>query len=101
MKRYTTPKHIFNVPFDTGNVDKLRLVYAQGETPVFVKEIADCECTGKTVTVTLTQEETAMLDCKKVFVEIQMHVLMNDGNSLVSDPVKVPVEKCLDAEVLV
>lgn len=101
MRRYTTPTHIFTMPFDTAEIAKARLIYAQGETPVFVKELADCECSEQTLSVTLTQEETAMLDCKKVFVEIQAHVLTTDGQSLVSKPVRVPVEKCFDTEVLV
>lgn len=101
MRRYTTPTHIFILPFDTSIIAKLRLIYAQSDTIVFVKEAVNCDMRGNTLSVTLTQEETAKLDCKKNFVEIQMHILTQDEKSLVSKPVKVAVEKCLDTEVLV
>ena len=100
MRRYTTPTHIFTLPFDTTEIEKVRLIYAQGETPVIVKELAECQCDGQTLSVTLTQEETAKLDCKKVFVDIQAHILTTFGESVVSKPVRVPVEKCFDTEVL-
>lgn len=101
MRRYTTPIHIFTLPFDTDNISKLRMIYSQAETIVFVKELSDCECKGQEIRTTLTQEETAQLDCKKNYVEIQAHLLTVSGESLVSVPLKVPVEKCFDTEVLV
>lgn len=101
MRRFTTPTHIFTLPFNTSIISKVRLVYAQSETIVLVKEATECKVRGNTISVTLTQEETAMLDCKKNFVEIQAHILTNDGKSLVSTPLKVAVKKCLDTEVLV
>lgn len=100
MRRFTTPTHIFTLPFDTSIISKVRVIYAQSEAIVFVKEKNNCKTSGNTLRVTLTQEETAMLDCKKNFVEIQMHILTEDGASLVSKPLKVAVEKCFDTEVL-
>lgn len=100
MRRYTTPTHIFTMPFETTEIEKARVIYAQGEKPVFVKELEECQCNGRTLSVTLTQEETALLDCKKGFVDIQAHILTTDGQSLVSEPVRVPVKKCFDTEVL-
>ena len=101
MRRFTTPSHIFELPFEAKMIDKLRLVYSQADTIVFVKEVADCEREGQEIRTKLTQKETALLDCKKNFVEIQAHILTVSGESLVSVPLKVPVEKCLDTEVLI
>ena len=100
MRRYTTPKHIYNLPFSTSLIDKLRIVYAQNETIILSKEVTECQLEDNTVTLTLTQEETALFDCKKQFTEIQMHILTTSGQSLVSRPLKVSVEKCLDEGVL-
>lgn len=98
MRRYTTPTHIFNVPFDTEIIQKCRMVYAQNESIILAKE--DCEHSGQSITVCLTQEETALFDCKKHYCEIQAHILTVDGKSLVSAPLRVAVEKCLDTGVL-
>jgi hypothetical protein len=101
MKRLTTPTHIFELPFDADIIDKIRLVYAQNDNIILCKEINDCECTGQTVTVQLSQEETAKFDCKRNYAEIQAHILTVDGKSLVSNVLRVSVEKCLDTGVLV
>lgn len=100
MRRYTTPKHVYTLPFDTAGIVAMRIVYAQNEKIIVAKEISECERAGNTVSVKLSQEETALFDYKKNFVEIQMHILDDAGNSLVSKPIKIAVEKCLDTEVL-
>lgn len=98
MRRLTTPTHIFDVPFDTDIIQKCRIVYAQNEHIILKKE--QCEHSGKTITVHLTQDETALFDCKKHYCEIQAHILTIDGKSLVSVPLRVAVERCLDEGVL-
>ena len=100
MRRFTTPTHIFTLPFETEIIKAARVVYAQSEEIILAKGLSECALEGNTVTVRLTQEETAKFDCKKNYVEIQMHLLDTEGNSLVSQPLKVAVEKCLDSEVL-
>lgn len=100
MRRYTTPKHIYKMPFDTSVIAKVRIIYAQNEVIILTKEASDCKIEADTVTVILSQEETALFDCKKQFTEIQMHILTTGGQSLVSKPLKVSVEKCLDEGVL-
>lgn len=100
MRRLTTPTHIYELPFDTALIDKIRMVYTQDEKEILVKETTNCMCEGRTIKIELTQEETALFDCKKHFAEIQAHILSINGKSLVSKPLKVSVEKCLDSEVL-
>lgn len=100
MRRLTTPTHIYKVPFNTSDIDKVRIVYTQNEEIILVKEAEACKCEGNTITVKLTQEETALFDCKKIYTEIQAHILTVGGDSLVSSPLKVAVQKCLDTGVL-
>ena len=100
MRRYETPTHYIELPFDTSVVSKARLIYSQNDVQILVKELSDCQCEGNTLSVKLTQEETAKFDCKKMFIELQAHILTTGNESIVSDIEKVPVEKCLDNEVL-
>ena len=98
MRRLTTPTHIFDVPFDTDIIQKCRIVYAQNEHIILTKE--QCELSEQSIKVCLTQEETALFDCKKHYCEVQAHILTIDGKSLVSAPLRIAVEKCLDVGVL-
>lgn len=100
MRRYTTPTHIYTLPFDTSIINKLRVIYAQNDAVILTKEVAECQLKDNAVTITLTQEETALFDCKKMFVEVQMHILTHGGQSLVSRPLKVSADKCLSEGVL-
>lgn len=100
MRRLTTPTHIFNIPFETDLIEKMRIVYAQSEEIILTKELSDCVLSDKSVSVTLTQEETYLFDNKKHAVEIQLHILTTGGDSVVSNIIRVLVEKCLDTEVL-
>ena len=99
MIRGTTPTHTFNIPFDTSVVKEVKILYAQDDVKVLEKNTEDCALSGNSVSVTLTQEDTFKLDCKKP-VEIQIRVLTLDGEALTSVPEKVGVSKCLDNEVL-
>ena len=96
----TTPIHLFNLPFDTAMVDKVKITYLQNDKEVLTKSKADCKLEGKTISVTLTQEDTFRFKPKEE-VEIQIRVLTLGGEALGSIPIKVGVSKCLDDEVLV
>ena len=99
MKQGTTPTHIFLIPFDTSTITNLAILYAQGDSVILRKELADCTLEGQEIKVTLTQEETFLFDNKKD-AKIQLHVLVAGENALVSDIYTVSVDKCLDDEVL-
>ena len=99
MIRGTTPTHTFNIPFDTSAVDEIKITYAQDDDVILEKHTSDCTLDGATISVTLTQEDTFLFNCKKA-VEVQIRILTVGGNALASIPEKVGVSKCLDAEVL-
>lgn len=44
--RYTTPTHIFTVPFDTGTISMMAVIYKQGGNVVLVKDLADAGVTS-------------------------------------------------------
>lgn len=100
MRRGTTPTHTFTIPFDAEQIKSVRVVYAQTGQVVLAKETEACTLNGNTVTLKLTQEESLRFhDMKNV--EIQLRVLLHDGNALTSDIVSVYVSRCLDDEVIV
>lgn len=99
MIRGSTPTHNFKLPIETDKIEKIRILYAQDDTVLFVKEIDDCKCDGCNVSVTLTQEETFKFNCKKL-VQIQLRIKTINGDVIPSKETLVSVEKCLDNEVL-
>lgn len=99
MTRGTTPTHIFELPFDTCELTKIRILYAQNDELVLEKTEADCELEGSTIKVRLTQEETMKVEHLEM-VQIQLHVLTSTDDSLVSSIHKVPAYQLLKDEVL-
>ena len=99
MRRGTTPTHTFTLPFDTGLIKSVKVVYSQGGSIVLEKKTADCTLNGNTITYRLTQEESLSFNDKKK-VDIQVRVLLQDDTAMASDIKSVYVSECLDDEVL-
>lgn len=99
MIRGTTPTHEFTLSIDTSLLKCIRIIYAQHDKVVFVKETGDCTLDGEVVRVELTQEETLMLDCR-TSVQIQIRALTLAGEALASPVMTESVGKCLDNEVI-
>ena len=97
MIRGTTPLHTFTIPFDTGLIDRVRVIYSQNGQPVLKKD--NCTLDGNLIKVKLTQEDTLSFTASYP-VDIQVRVVLHDGEALVSSINKVSVEKCLENEVL-
>lgn len=62
MIRGTTPTLEFTLPFDTSLIAEMYVTIAQGEKTVLEKTLSDCSCSGTSVSLALTQEDT--LRCK-------------------------------------
>lgn len=101
MKRGTTPTHTFTLPFDATLVAKARILYAQNDTVILRKEGSDITINGNTLSVRLSQEDTFKFTMGFTrYVEIQVRILTPTNDSLVSDIIRVPVERCLEEDVL-
>lgn len=100
MIRGTTPTHTFTLPCDASMIKEVMIIYAQSDVEKFHKDAEDCKMDGNTVSVTLSQEDTFLLDHKSM-VQIQLRVLTKHGDALASDIKIIPVKKCLNDEVLV
>ena len=95
----TTPTHIFNVPLLASEIAEVRVLYSQNDTLIVTKTTTDCTIQDKLISVTLTQEDTFLIDANKP-VEIQIRVLTPSGDALNSIPKRVGVTKCLENEVI-
>ena len=76
--RDTTPTHIFTVPFDTGTISMMAIIYKQDDKVVLVKDLSDCELGDKTVSCGLTEEETALFSATP---QVQIQLRIGIGNA--------------------
>ena len=72
MIRGTTPTFIFELPFDCSELTACSVAFAQDGKVLVEKVLTECEKSGNTLTVTLSEEETLLFDCTKRIAEIQI-----------------------------
>ena len=96
--RGSTPIHVFELPFETNLIEKVRVTYSQNRRPVLSKE--DFVFLEKSVEIKLSQEETLLFTNDRL-VEIQLKVLFKDGTVQVSDIMEMACDRCLDNEVII
>lgn len=99
MTRGTTPTHTFKLPFSSSMVKEAMIIYAQNDVEVFRKNTEDCIIEGDEISVTLTQEETFMLNHRQN-VQIQLRVLTTEGKALASNVNVISIHQCLNDEVI-
>ena len=99
MFRATTPTHTFALPFNTGQLQEIRITYQQNGATVLQKTEADCTLTENEIKVVLTQQET-LLFAPDERVSIQLRVMTTNGQVMASGIEKVFARACLDEEVL-
>lgn len=100
LTRGTTPTLIFELPFETSEVQEMWVSFRQGSKLVIDKALADVTLLEDTkVSVHLTQEETLEL-CRKDSCTIQMRVLTKDGEALASQIISCAVADILKDGVI-
>ena len=100
MIRGTTPTHTWEIPFDTGMVKRLRVIYGQNKKPLFIKEKEECVIKDGILSVTLSQEESLMFD-SQYYAQVQVKVLFENGTTMETPITEFVVHDTLDEEVLV
>ena len=99
MRRGTTPTIIFNLPFDVSTVRNVEVYFAQNDELLVTKGRSDCVLSGKTLAVTLTQEETLSFDNDEK-LEVQARFVFTDGSVDATDIIKQKVKEILkDGEI--
>lgn len=91
----TTPLHIFKLPFDTSLIHSVRISYEQNKKIVLTKETEEITMHENKMAVRLSQEETLLFH-HLVTVRVQLHILTQSGDALVSRIKHVPPYVLLD-----
>ena len=99
MIKGTTPTHIFTLPVDAETIKTIRIIYAQGGIERVTKGNEHCSLDGNRVECRLTQEDTFTFQ-EGECVEVQVRVLLNTGEALASQVMRVHCRECLSDEVL-
>ena len=99
MMRGTTPTLEFTVPFNTNILAEAWVTLSQNREVILNKELEDCACSERTLSVKLTQEETLRLncDCK---TEIQVRVRTIEGEAMASEIITVNTDRILKDGVI-
>lgn len=99
MKRVTTPKLCFTIPFDKSFVKRIRLTFKQNDKIVLIKEDEQLQWDDKGIFIKLTQKETKSFSAAAL-LRAEIHILTIDNDSIKSDPISIRVEEVLNEEVL-
>ena len=83
--RRTTPTITFKLPFQTDTVSNLEIYFGQPKL-MFTKTEEDCVLDGDLIAVTLTEEETLMLD-DKLLLKMQLRFVFTNGRKGASKPI--------------
>ena len=97
MIRGTTATHTFTVPFDVSTIDALSVAYSQNGKLKVRKTKDDCVLKNNTISVTLSQHDTLMFTDSQVSIQLKVS---RSGVVMASKIVMIPVDRCLDCEVL-
>lgn len=102
MIRGTTPTLLYNLPFLASIIKsaEITIEYVDNFKKVLMtKTLEDCELGEKSISTTLTQEETLQLPTSAT-VLVQLRVLTKDNKALATEPQSVKVKKLLAEGVI-
>ena len=100
MLKGTTPRHTFTLPIDTGLIKSIQIIYAQNDNVKLIKETEQCTLSGNTAVVKLSQEDTLEFE-EETCVQMQVRVLLHNGDALASGIMRTRCEGVLYDGVLV
>ena len=99
ITRGTTPANTFRFSIDPGAIEKIRIIYSQGNEKLFVKTNDDIRWEGNMAIVKLTQADTLKFR-EDMQVEIQIRILTDAGEAPASKIFKTSVGRLLEDEVI-
>ena len=98
MYQATNPTLLFTTPYTQDQVEKLRVTLTQNNEAINFSE-SDVTWDGNTVSMELTQEQTAKLRTRPTLA-IQMRVKLSSGKVLSSQIIYTTVSETFNLEVL-
>lgn len=102
MIRGTTPTFTFNLPFETSFIKTLSIVIQNkkiGEKLSIEKGLGDCSVSEKSLSCTLSQEETLSFTYGDE-IDIQLRILTTDDTAFASKIYTVSVDRILKDGVI-
>ena len=98
MYRGTTPTLNFQLPLVVSQITKLNIAFSQNDVVVLEKSLQDVTCSGRTITLKLSEAETLSLNDKK---ELKLQLRIGIGNNrLASGIITTNVKSILKEGVL-
>ena len=94
MRRGTTPTFTFETDCDCAEFDVLEIAFAQGDEVILPKALTDCMIDGHKITISLTEEETLLFNCKQNPVKMQIRA-GKGTDRIASDIMYTTAEKIL------
>ena len=98
MIRGTTPTYIFPIPFDSANIEKLRITFEQGSVEI-TKTEDECTFNNKEIICRLTQQDTFSFEAG--YIDVQIRGLTKNNEVIATLPSKITCYDSLNEEVLV
>ena len=102
MIRGTTPTFLYNLPFSASIIKSAEITIEHVDNfkkVLMTKTLEDCELGEKSISTTLTQEETLQLPASATIL-VQLRVLTKDNKALATEPEAVKVTKLLAEGVI-
>lgn len=97
--RGTTPTITFNLPFDVSTIRNCEVYFAQNDELLVTKAIEDCVLEDRTLSVTLSQEDTLAFD-DDAKLEMQIRFVFTNGTVDATQIVKGKIGRILkDGEI--
>lgn len=97
--RGTTPTVTFNLPFDVSTIRNCEVYFAQNDELLVTKAIEDCVLEDRTLSVTLSQEDTLAFD-DDAKLEMQIRFVFTNGTVDATQIVKGKIGRILkDGEI--
>lgn len=93
MIRYTTPTLTFNLPFEASYLSDAYVTIVQSNKTI-EKVYSDCTLQDKTLSVTLTQEETGSLVPERD-AKVQLRCKGTDGKAYASQEFQIRIDDVL------
>jgi len=100
MKRGTTPTLTFGLPFSSDLLTAAYITFSQNGSIILEKELSDCTPGENSLELSLSQEDTLLLDSTVGMVMLQLRVKFTDGSAAASDIMHISVGAILKDGVI-
>lgn len=95
----STPTQVFELPFDTKELEEISVTYALDTTILLEKEQSDCILENNYIIIDLSEEETLSFPTNKV-IEVQLKILTKANKVFVSPNYRLGIQKTLNRRLM-